>query len=620
MYLINVRTYELEWFVDEKQVPGGYAILSHRWEDEEILYKDITKAKMRAQMCRLKGFYKFNKTCQQAFQDGLSYAWIDTCCIDKSSSAELQEAINSMFRWYKHAQRCYAYLSDVDDDCYMGLGVANSKWFSRGWTLQELLAPVVLIFYSATWTEVMDRSFWAEEITRTTNIPTELLRSSWSLAEFHPCAAEILSWASKRSTTRVEDESYCLIGLFEINMPLLYGEGTKAFARLQHEILRQSDDQSLFAWEIPRDITHVSSLLAPSPHSFGLLRALNYGRMTHALSWKRRQAHNVDSEGVSAEVNLLCFAPRMYLAVLNSQIELKSISPTSSLEGRIRRLAIVVKRLDTYGRFSRVCTNLNSAIWDWTKREKMNVKIEGGVSIVEEHFEDMLQVIKVVHNPRFAESQILKTEYCAAVKMEIPGVSMSGNTLIFKPMYELQDNFIRLTTPVADSWGLASIIACKTPIYDGDWLSQSWDCWPRIHYIGVGFDSHFNPLLAFVLDSHLEWRKAHTLLLTEILSVSLDERMREFSRDNFVEDKGSMARHYLPTSYVTGRGILFKQYDNECLLLKLQLSAADERGGSARIFDCMSSGPTHKFRLNVGILRSKPDQPWQVRIEQHKRE
>lgn len=171
--------------------------------------------------------------------------WIDSCCIDKTSSAELSEAINSMFDWYRNSQACYAYLSDVNSPCddpkSLTESLESSKWFTRGWTLQELLAPRWVEFFDLNWNTLGTKSSLQSEIEAITGIS--------HLFDFrNACIAQKMSWASRRETTRIEDEAYCLMGIFEVNMPLLYGEGSNAFVRLQLEILKTSDDESIFAW------------------------------------------------------------------------------------------------------------------------------------------------------------------------------------------------------------------------------------------------------------------------------------------------------------------------------------------------------------------------------------
>jgi len=203
------------------------------------------------------------------------------CCIDKTSSAELSEAINSMFRWYKRAVICYAYLSDVE----LGGGVdmhpsypgvpskfAQSRWFSRGWTLQELIAPKEVVFYSRDWGIIGSRERLCLALEEITGIKRDLLNTGD--VKF-ASVADRMTWAAKRTTTRVEDVAYCLLGIFDVNMPLLYGEGQKAFTRLQEEILRTSTDQSIFAWSLNPHIaireyfSDVERVLRPAPTKDG---------------------------------------------------------------------------------------------------------------------------------------------------------------------------------------------------------------------------------------------------------------------------------------------------------------------------------------------------------------
>ncbi|KAF1976635.1 HET-domain-containing protein, partial [Bimuria novae-zelandiae CBS 107.79] len=183
-------------------------------------------------------------------------------CIDKSSSAELTEAINSMFRWYQKAAACCAYLDDATlgsesacDDTIEDL-LRWSRWFTRGWTLQELIAPNEVHFYDSLWKPMGTRTALGTCIADITSINSEILTTPRATARtsIHSLLSEKsvarrMAWTAHRKTTRPEDIAYCLLGLFDIHMPLIYGEGTKkAFARLQIEILRDSTDQSILAW------------------------------------------------------------------------------------------------------------------------------------------------------------------------------------------------------------------------------------------------------------------------------------------------------------------------------------------------------------------------------------
>ena len=233
-----------------------------------MLFQDIEKPRLHYE--QLKGFSKIDKCCALARSDGWEYVWIDNCCIDQKSSAELSEAINSMYRWYQDAVVCYAYLSDISVSTgstdFPRKKLRKSRWFTRGWTLQELLAPECVIFYDRDWIDVGTKRSLQHLISDATGINASHL--------FEPglaSAAAKMSWASSRETTRPEDIAYCLLGLYNVNMPLLYGEGaTKAFERLQHEIIRSGFDESIFAWLMPIQYKGRShgGMLAPSPEYF----------------------------------------------------------------------------------------------------------------------------------------------------------------------------------------------------------------------------------------------------------------------------------------------------------------------------------------------------------------
>ncbi len=299
MRLLNTASLRLESFFG-LTIPE-YAILSHTWGKEEVLFEDMRDPAQPLPTWKT-GFAKLKGSCAQARLDGFKYIWIDTCCIDKSSSAELSESINSMFQWYLHSARCYAFLADVnnnaDKDGSLGC-LEKSRWFIRGWTLQELIAPRDVRFYDKNWSCLGTRGAdingdrsgdLAERISLATGIPAKALR--WYTPSdhefYHPkrrffrsgdaalsaslgsySIAQKMSWAARRHTTRVEDEAYSLLGLFGVNMPLLYGEGRRAFFRLQQEILRTSDDQSILACSM--DFTPLWTpcpLLADSPRCF----------------------------------------------------------------------------------------------------------------------------------------------------------------------------------------------------------------------------------------------------------------------------------------------------------------------------------------------------------------
>lgn len=256
MRLLNTRVWELKDFQGSSIPP--YAILSHTWGVEEISLQDLVKAlpcldrrEPTSDGLELKkGFWKIQHARMQADQHHLPWVWIDTCCIDKTSSAELSEAINSMFKWYRDSRVCYAYLEDVEDQEDPELpesSFGKSRWFTRGWTLQELLAPQEVLFFSTSWSLIKNLHSLCEVVERVSRISSKFLKKDRP-SIYKASVAQRMAWASRRQTTRVEDIAYCLLGIFDINMPLLYGEGDKAFKRLQEEIAKVSNDQSLFAW------------------------------------------------------------------------------------------------------------------------------------------------------------------------------------------------------------------------------------------------------------------------------------------------------------------------------------------------------------------------------------
>jgi hypothetical protein len=344
MRLLHAGTLEFLEF-EGMNIPD-YAILSHRWEEGEVTYEDMKHGPL-AHARGKHGFDKIQQCCQLALADGLTFAWIDTCCIDKTSSAELSEAINSMYQWYQRSVVCYAYLSDVyveipgdnvdatgtpnpilkdndnatkytdkapdnhddgterltgtpkdnndapphlvelpddnndviedlpetplkngdatehtaqvSDEHNTGLKdlmesidnhdnagdssvlvasfeksqMLDSKWWKRGWTLQELIAPRLIKFYGKgrnKWQLFGDKTSLADLVTYRTGIPRAVLNGQ----DVKRCSVAMrMSWASDRETTRIEDTAYCLLGIFGVNMPLLYGEGERAFLRLQ---------------------------------------------------------------------------------------------------------------------------------------------------------------------------------------------------------------------------------------------------------------------------------------------------------------------------------------------------------------------------------------------------
>lgn len=408
MRLIDVRTIELQWFNDD-QIPE-YAILSHTWGADEVSYQELvwinrikafstsydtptssaathvdedassslmlaametmlrsstsfatnlSGVKQEEDLMKRQGYAKIVNAAREAQNLGYKYIWVDTCCIDKSSSAELQEAINSMFRWYQNAEMCIVYLQDVwspsttPGNSRTASEIAKgafetSRWTKRGWTLQELLAPAVCRFYLRDWRLLGEKEEFLQELTAATGIPVYVLEERDAIHEVS--VAERMSWAAYRQTTRVEDQAYCLLGLFDIQMPLLYGEGNKAFIRLQEEILKSTDDYSIFAWRA-QDSTSSTfrGLLARSPLEF-----------QDCHSFEREDSIStfpVNPTPIGLHLQLE-FLPHPH----DKTRVLALIRASNSLN---QRLAISLKSLDGLAQYARVEPGTLTPINDW---------------------------------------------------------------------------------------------------------------------------------------------------------------------------------------------------------------------------------------------------------------
>ncbi|KAM0813337.1 putative Heterokaryon incompatibility domain-containing protein [Seiridium cardinale] len=337
MRLINTHTYFLlePWKAADKE----YAILSHTWGAEEVTFQEweqlFPSGAIKGQCPHVRhtgieersGYRKVIQACEQARRDGIRWLWCDTMCINKESSAELSEAINSMFKWYSHAAVCYVYLTDVifpDQSSHLGIfagqsnvrgwfqrveqriqeakntptetfvGLAShiknefskSRWWTRGWTLQELLAPQRVVFFSLDWTPLGQKADLADRIAKSTKIHRRVLEDRSTMSLFS--VAQRMSWAANRQTTVIEDMAYCLLGIFDINMPMLYGEGQGAFKKLQEEIIRVSDDQSIFAWSLfEPQAPDLTGALAASPASFRDSGSIIYDRNFYRSPFSR---------------------------------------------------------------------------------------------------------------------------------------------------------------------------------------------------------------------------------------------------------------------------------------------------------------------------------------------
>ncbi|KAI1764602.1 HET-domain-containing protein [Hypoxylon sp. FL1150] len=345
MRLINVTTLELEEFFGTKTPP--YAILSHAWGDQEVTFQEW-KHRSHPSIKGKAGYTKIVGACRCAHADKLQYLWCDTNCIDKTSSAELTEAINSMFAWYHDSQVCYAYLSDVDTK----EALPKSRWWTRGWTLQEFLAPRTVVFFNRHWKMLGDKSGSARLMSGITRIHVEALKNRETVQNYS--IAQRMSWAAGRQTSRTEDIAYCLLGIFDINMPLLYGEGPKAFVRLQKELIKVSTDQSILAWDLQDPGAHISTnALALSPDAFRFCGSIVKSDEIH------HAPYSITNLGISMELALFkTLAEGIVLVGLNCVKELyrEALHPGQSDRTKLRRhfqIWIPLRHLQ-HGNYARV--------------------------------------------------------------------------------------------------------------------------------------------------------------------------------------------------------------------------------------------------------------------------
>ena len=372
MRLLQTKTRQFEEFFDS-QIPQ-YAILSHRWGAREVSFKEMRKGTAPHES----GMAKIDSFCRLAAARGLDWAWIDICCIDKRSSAELSEAINAMFKWYQRSGECYVHLSDVEyssdelqlirerkdsarlfeDWSPLSARFRKSSWFTRGWTLQELLAPQKskVLFLDADWNEIGNLPQLASAVSQIAGIEESFMgfKQSSSSTEWMAAltlradasVAKRMSWASRRQTSREEDMAYCLLGLFDVNMSLLYGEGAGgAFYRLQLEIMKNMDDESLFAWTSDEGI---SGMLAASPSFFAHSGNISRG-------WKGvRRPYSMTNKGLEFPV------PKLHIDLKGTESDVL-VFLDCCRDGKEKvPLALHLQQIRGYGAFRTICHSIDA--------------------------------------------------------------------------------------------------------------------------------------------------------------------------------------------------------------------------------------------------------------------
>ncbi|KAF4839325.1 Vegetative incompatibility protein HET-E-1 [Colletotrichum siamense] len=419
MWLIDItdpQALDLVEFLGDPTKP--YAILSHTWGDKEVTFdkfNDMTASQKQSPDRRgaatssdiqsSAGFVKILRAADMARSQGFNYLWVDTCCINKASSAELSESINSMYLWYQKAAVCYAYLSDVASNSIRCIGqeesqFKTSRWFKRGWTLQELIAPRVVEFYASDWSHIHTKKVretlnattkpsendtlkagngvFCQLLSDITGIYPDILAGTMLLSDVS--VADKMRWASGRETKRTEDVAYCLLGLFDVNMPLLYGEGSRAFIRLQEEILKETADQSLFLWTLssissqgPSGAQALHGLLATSPAAFSGL-GIHHIRPLQPPESEHSEPASMTSRGLRTNMWLVPIDGSDYFAVLDCTA-FRSHSPM------LREDACILLKHLQGNQFARIDRGVTSGV-RFYKNAAADLKGKGAMTMV----------------------------------------------------------------------------------------------------------------------------------------------------------------------------------------------------------------------------------------------
>ena len=358
MRFLNTRTLEFEQVADSELhlEDNQYAILSHRWgaNEDEVSFEDVRLSK---DFSNKKGFQKLEGFRKEASSANCRYGWIDTCCINKGDSSELSEAINSMYRWYQGSKICIVYLEDVPQKQVM-----DSVWFDRGWTLQELISPKAVTFFDKNWKVIGTKTELIADLSRKTRIPEGILSHT---TELSTCSiAQRMSWAADRVTTREEDRAYSLMGLFDLNMPMIYGEREKAFLRLQQHIIQKSKDESIFAWatEFSGNTREYSGLFAPTP--------LAYKSCSDIVQTQGSRGFSESNGALSIRLKIFLHSVETYGAILNCTDRAYPHCKIFILIGRTSTKDEYVRVADTKHVGKRL---LDSTRWDHLQEQQIHV-------------------------------------------------------------------------------------------------------------------------------------------------------------------------------------------------------------------------------------------------------
>ena len=463
MRVLNTHTLQFEQIADSQLGTAGnkYAILSHRWgrDEDEVSFTDV---KWSRDYSHKPAFAKLVSFCIKAASWGYRHVWIDTCCIDKSSSTELNEAITSMYSWYQRSDFCVVYLADVPNKA-----MYESDWWTRGWTLQELIGPKNLSFYDSAWNLLGTKIELKSDIASMTGIPEDVLSHDNNPDAYS--VAQRMSWAARRETKRLEDRAYSLLGIFGVYMLPNYGEGDHAFQRLQETIIDDSKDESIFAWGmgLGEDQRTYTGLLAPSPSSY-----VDCGNVVKLPG--SRGFHKKNGE-IRIELSLIPYTMGCYWAALNCTFK----------DCPKRRISILIAELPTADQYVR----------------KKPTKHPKGISLVNvSAFRVQARKVRFSMGPAQTPPRPISGFWLRTVKP--PGHTDCNITVASRgpeddaviehiDVREDNDEPIWLSE---DHWGTVGIISLeRTAMLEGKNV-QPGEC--QIRWIRFGFDQDRNPMLS----------------------------------------------------------------------------------------------------------------------------
>ncbi|KAK2767571.1 hypothetical protein FQN54_003729 [Arachnomyces sp. PD_36] len=457
MRFLNTATLQLEDVPDSELGPkypqNKYVTLSHRWgaAKDEVSYADINESR---DFKSKKGYPKLKGFCDLAASQGYRYGWDDTCCINKVDLSELSEAISSMYRWYEECDLCIIYLEDVGPG---RKSMMESTWFDRGWTLQELIGPRKAAFYDYNWHLLGTKSDLLEDLSTKTGIPIGILNHDVSLSSYS--IAQRMSWAANRRTTKVEDRAYSLLGILDVNMPLIYGEREGGFKRLQQAIVQRYKDESIFAWSMKKGDT-VTGLYAPSPDFFA--------QCSDVISARGSPGFTENNGEISFSLKTIPHSMETYYALLNCT---RKSSPDS-------RIAIAISRTSE-------------------KNDDEYIRVageyQGGTSLVKYSDCDRFKtrVVRVSVEPTKRPLNRVHGFWLRSVRP--PGHDTCQIRVLSKGNHKADSDKVYMESK---DWGSAGIISMEPKLSKyGRYPAKNRDREPRIRWLKLGFDEDFNPML-----------------------------------------------------------------------------------------------------------------------------